>query len=262
MTDDALLALLGQAADAIAAALDATASWGLVADSRHQHHSDLTADQAALGVLLDAGLGVLSEESGLSFPDRDVVVVVDPLDGSTNAAQGLPWYATSLCAVDRHGPRVSLVRNLASGEQFTAIRGRGAALDGAPFHAAQQRAQRQGAAIDAPVALVDAVIGVSGLPRAQPGWRQFRALGAAALDLCAVACGRLDGFLDCSVDAHGVWDYLGGLLVCREAGISVVDACDRDLVVLDPAVRRTPVAAPPGLLEELVACWPAVAGIR
>jgi fructose-1,6-bisphosphatase/inositol monophosphatase family enzyme len=68
-----------------------------------------------------------------------------------------------------------------------------------------------------------------------------------------VAEGRLDGYVDCLDDAHGSWDYLGATLVCREAGASVVDAFDRDLVVLDHAARRTPVAAAtPALLDALV----------
>jgi 3'-phosphoadenosine 5'-phosphosulfate (PAPS) 3'-phosphatase len=104
--------------------------------------------------------------------------------------------------------------------------------------------------------LPTAIIGLSGHAAEHLGWRQFRALGALALDLCAVAQGRLDGFLDCSVDAHGVWDYLGGMLVCQEAGVTVVDARRRDLVVLDPGARRTPVAGSASLVEELVAAWP------
>ncbi len=85
------------------------------------------------------------------------------------------------------------------------------------------------------------------------GWRQFRALGAAALDLCAVACGLLDGYVDCLVDAHGSWDYLGGMLVCQEAGVTVGDAHGRDLVVLGHAERRTPVAAgTPELYGQLI----------
>ncbi len=91
--------------------------------------------------------------------------------------------------------------------------------------------------------LGQALVGVNGLPGRHLGWGQFRALGAAALDLCAVASGRLDAYLDCADDAHGPWDYLGGLLVCHEAGATVVDAFDRDLVVLEHAARRTPVAA-------------------
>ena len=73
-------------------------------------------------------------------------------------------------------------------------------------------------------------------------------MGASALDICAVASGSFDGFVDMSRDAHGVWDYLGALLVVEEAGGVVVDALGRDLVVLDHEVRRTPVAATNELL--------------
>jgi len=55
------------------------------------------------------------------------------------------------------------------------------------------------------------------------------------------------------VDAHGVWDYLGALLICSEAGVQVVDAQGRDLCVLDPDARRTPVAgADPALTDSLL----------
>ena len=68
-------------------------------------------------------------------------------------------------------------------------------------------------------------------------------MGAAALDLCAVAGGRFDAYLDCSPSAHGAWDYLGGMLVCQEAGALVVDAFDRPLATIDHGARRTPIAA-------------------
>ena len=82
----------------------------------------------------------------------------------------------------------------------------------------------------------------------------MRALGAAALDLCTVGAGRLDAYLDFRWNAHGPWDYLAGMLVCQEAGASVVDAFGRELVCLEHADRRTPLAAAtPELLAELVA---------
>ena len=86
------------------------------------------------------------------------------------------------------------------------------------------------------------------------GWRQMRSLGAAALDLCAVACGHLDAYIDCSNHAHSPWDYLGGALVCQEAGAVVADAFSRQLVLRSVTEKRTPVAAAtPSLLQELVA---------
>jgi myo-inositol-1(or 4)-monophosphatase len=247
------LALLHRAADAAVSALAALPDavgegvWQPVAPGAAQHRSDLTADEAVLAVLDAAGVGVLSEESGLRRPDATVVVVVDPLDGSTNAAHRLPWYATSLCAVDDHGPLAAVVHDHGSGRRYEAVRGGGARCDG-----------RTLAPRTTVPPLSAAVVALSGLPPAHLGWAQFRALGAAALDLCAVADGRLDAFVDCSIDAHGVWDYLGALLVCSEAGVPVVDRLDRDLVVLDPAARRTPVGAgDAALLDEVLAAYAA-----
>jgi fructose-1,6-bisphosphatase/inositol monophosphatase family enzyme len=231
-TDDReLLAVLHDAATAVRAALDAVPDWGLSGAIAGQHHSDLAADAAALDVLHAAGLAVLSEESGRTGGPADVVVVLDPLDGSTNAHRGIPWFATSLCAVDAAGPRAAVVVDQARGTRFDAVRGGGARRDREPIRASACSDMR------------DAVVGLSGLPATSFGWRQYRALGAAALDLCAVACGVLDAYVDCSVDAHGSWDYLGGALVCQEAGALVGDAFGRDLAVVDHGARRTPIAA-------------------
>ena len=242
LSDSQLVELLHEAAITVCQALERLDDWGLSGTRAGQHRSDLAADAAALAVLAAADVGVLSEESGLRAADRDVIVVVDPLDGSTNADRGLPWFATSLCAVDRDGPRVALVVDLPHGRTFSAVRGGGASVDGVPLEPTGCTAVAQ------------AVVGVSGLPPESLGWSQFRALGAIALDLCAVAEGTLDGYVDVSTpSAHGTWDYLGGALVCAEAGAVVVDALGRDLTVLDPAARRSPVAAgTPELLDTLV----------
>ncbi|MGH9212663.1 MAG: inositol monophosphatase family protein [Acidimicrobiales bacterium] len=234
LADGDLLDLLHDTATAIAATLDDLVDWGLAGTRAGQHHSDLAADAAALKVLGGADVGVLSEESGLHEPDRPVVVVVDPLDGSTNAARGIPWYGISLCAVDGDGPRVALVVDVPRGRRFQAVRGAGSSVDGVALR--PSGCTRLG----------QAVVGLSGFPARYLGWKQYRALGALALDLCAVAEGTLDAYIDCSVSAHGPWDYLGGLLICQEAGAVGGDAEGRDLssrAHLDPQVRRTPVAA-------------------
>jgi fructose-1,6-bisphosphatase/inositol monophosphatase family enzyme len=232
VTDEALLQLLDDAATAVHAAVSELTDWGLAGTRPHQYKCDLAADAAVLDVLGRADVGILSEESGLAHADRDVVVVVDPIDGSTNAAAGLPWFATSLCAVDRDGPLAAVVVNQATGTRYRAIRGAGATVDGA-----------RTAPLRTPE-LHDAFVGLSGLPDHHLGWRQFRALGAAALDMCAVAAGVLDAFIDCTkVSAHGPWDYMGALLICREAGAMVADRYGQDLVVLEHDARRAPIAA-------------------
>jgi len=237
-----ILGLLDAAVRAVRLALDGLDDWGPVGGRPGQYRCDLVADAAAVEVLVGAGLGVLSEESGLSFHDREMLVVVDPVDGSTNAARGLPWFATSLCALDVKGPLAAVVVNQATGEHFSAERGRGARRNGVAM------------APSGCVALGDAIVAVNSTPPEPLGWRQVRALGAAALDLCSVACGHLDAYIDCTVDTHGPWDYLGAMLVCQEAGASIVDLAGRDLVARRLDERRTPMAAAtPELLAQALA---------
>ena len=170
----------------------------------HQYRHDLVADAAALSVLRRAGLGVLSEESGVHEPGggdpgrarsggrldqrqpRHALVEHQPVRRSTPTGRGPRWWWTR--------PR---------GARFEAVRGGGARLDGRPI------------APSACTRLGEAVIGLNGYPRQYLGWKQFRALGATALDLCAVAAGILDGYVDCTRRGSAPWDYLG-----RDAGVS------------------------------------------
>ena len=243
MTPDELLAAFADAADA-----QRTALAGLTGIERRartdrlgQYHLDTVADAAVLPVLNALPVRVLSEESAWSGQDdADITVVVDPVDGSTNCSRGIPYWGISMCALDADGPWCALVENGATGARYTAVRGQGAWLDGESLHASEVTEMGR------------AVVAIVGMPPFEPPWRQFRSLGSAALGLCDVAAGGLDGLLDCTIDAHCPWDYLGGLLVCRESGAHVVDARDRDLDVADPAARRQPVAAgTPELLTAL-----------
>ena len=242
LNDNTLLELLHDTATVVRGALDNVTDWGLAGTRRGQHLSDIAADEAALAHLRAANVGIMSEESGPHDADKDIVVVVDPLDGSTNALHGVPWFATSLCAVDRDGPRAAVVVNQASGTRFEAVRGGGARRDGIPI------------VPSATEHLAEAIVGLTGYPSRHLGWRQFRAMGAAALDIAAVAAGVMDAYIDCTVGLHGPWDYLGGLLICREAGAHVVDGSGDELVTLDWTARRMPIAASTkALLDEVVA---------
>jgi fructose-1,6-bisphosphatase/inositol monophosphatase family enzyme len=240
--DDPALDVLHRVADEVGARLRATSEWALSGLREGQYAVDVAVDDIAVSILHDAGFAVLSEESGPSG-DGDRVVVIDPLDGSTNASRGIPWYATSLCVVDDRGPAVALVVNQASGARLEAVRGEGAWIG-------PRRLQTSGA-----VGIDGAVVGIAGVPPGgrTAGWWQFRALGAAALDLGLVAAGSFDGWIDLSDHAHGVWDYGGAALLVGEAGGAIADGLGRDLVVLDHAARRAPVAAAtPALLDVLL----------
>lgn len=245
------LSLLSDAAEAVARTLRGNVDLGPSGRRPGQYALDVSADEAALEVLLGAGVGVLSEESGFQRNGSDVVVVIDPVDGSTNASRGVPWFATSLCLVDRDGLATALVVNLATGTRYWAERGGGAWSDGVRL---------QGSGCDR---LGEAVIGMNGLPPSPIGSAQSRVLGAVALDLCAVAAGVLDGYVDCVVEAHGVWDHAAATLICGEAGVPVVDLWGRELVVLDHAARRTPIAGATGaVLDALLTSRRATAEAR
>ena len=261
MDDQSLLEVLAEAAAAVRSALDRLDDWRSAGSRPGQYRLDQIADVAALSVLHGAGFSVLSEESGLTRPSGGsapkgapmgnhvttgassgdgLMVVVDPVDGSTNASLGLPWFATSLCVLDGGGARTALVVNQATGVRFEAIRGGGARRDGHPIQPSGCRT------------ISEAVIGISGFPPSHPGWSQFRALGSAALDLCAVAEGVLDGYLLVGGSWLHAWDYLGGMLVCSEAGAAVGELYGNDLVTRDDSLRSPVAAATPDLLEELL----------
>jgi myo-inositol-1(or 4)-monophosphatase len=238
--DDSLLAICQQVADVVPRALADVEDRRAPGTRPGQYALDLAADRAVLEVLEEAGLGVLSEESGLHRPESPLMAVVDPVDGSTNASRGIPWYATSICVLDELGPRAAVVANLATGVRYHAVRGGGAWRDTtrvAPSDCTEMRR---------------AVVALSGYPRRHLGWAQFRALGSAALEMCAVADGLLDAF-SVGGRAHlAPWDYLGAMLLCTEAGATVIDLDGLDLVTTEFSARRAvAAAATPALMAEL-----------
>ena len=196
-----------------------------------QYAIDLVADAVALRHLRGTGLAVLSEESGRTGPtDAAITIVLDPVDGSSNAARDLPYWATSMCAVDEQGPLAATVVNQATAVACTAVRGAGAWREGRRL-------------VSSNVTRVDdAFVAFSGLPVGQLPWKQCRVLGSAALALTDVATGSLDAFMDAG-PWHAPWDYLGGAMLCREAGATVRDARRQRIDVVDGSVRRQLFAA-------------------
>ena len=242
-----LLDVLNAAADAAVEALAGCTDWGPTGRKHGQYGFDLAADAAATAVLRDGGLRVLSEESGLETGDGPVAVL-DPVDGSTNASRGIRYFATSICVVEGGAPAAAVVHDHGNGERFEAVNGGGAYRDGETLARREEKP------------LQSAVVAVNGQAPGWGGWAQVRTLGAAALELCAVADGRLDGYVDFSASGLGSWDYLGGLLVCWETGVGVVDGVGRPLVTTDHAARRTPIAGTPQLLENLLEAYGRLTG--
>lgn len=254
MDSDRILAVLDRAAARVAEVVNRTDRWHLTGDREGQYSFDVAADEAAREVLAEAGFGVYSEESGSHDPTREIQVVLDPVDGSTNAARGLPWYSTSFCALDSEGMAASLVLNLVNGKAYRAVRGRGATVDGRRLAPATGEDRGRGSGPSGQQSLGEATVGLTYIPPRHLGWRQYRVLGSIALDMCAVAEGVLDAYIDCTNEGHSTWDYLGAALVCAEAGVAMGEAWGRELLPGDLTERRYPVvAATPPLLAEVLA---------
>ena len=254
MNGDEILAVFDRAAAGVAEAVARIDGWEMTGDRDGQYSFDVAADEAAREVLADAGFGVFSEESGSHDLDRELLVVLDPVDGSSNAARGLPWFSTSLCAVDSQGLLAALVLNLVNGKAYRAVRGQGATVDGRPLAPASGQDRPRGSGPTGQQSLGAATVGLTYLPPRHLGWAQYRVLGSIALDLCAVAEGALDAYIDCTPEGHATWDYLGAALVCAEAGVAMAEAWGRPLLPDDLLETRYPVvAATPPLLTEVLA---------
>jgi myo-inositol-1(or 4)-monophosphatase len=110
--------------------VNAASDWSATGALRGQHFGDVVADNAALHILIDAGVNVFSEESGLLDQASPITAVLDPIDGSTNASRDIPLWTRAICLLQSGTPTVAVVR--LSGDQgvFTAVRGQGAAFNG------------------------------------------------------------------------------------------------------------------------------------
>ena len=143
--------------------------------------------------------------------------VFDPIDGTTNYAHGLPIFCASLALeIDGVG-QVAAVYDPNRRELFTAERGGGAFLNGRPIGVSSARALVDAMLVTGfPYDVHDRIDEIVGLFGAFVGRaRAVRRLGSAAIDLCYVAAGRLDGFWESDL---GPWDIAGGALIVAEAG--------------------------------------------
>jgi myo-inositol-1(or 4)-monophosphatase len=208
------------------------------------------ADRAAERSIIDGivaarpGDAVLGEESDARSGTSGVRWLVDPIDGTTNYVYGIPAYAVSIAA-ERDGQMVAgVVHDPVAGSTFAARRGAGATCNGAPI-ACSQRADLGTALVGTGFAyLAERRAQQAGvLLRVLPRVRDIRRMGSAALDLCSVACGRLDAYYERGLQP---WDLAAGWLIAVEAGAVV-----GDLRGGDPSGEHT-VAAPPALFGKLV----------
>jgi myo-inositol-1(or 4)-monophosphatase len=198
---------------------------------------------------------IIGEEGDDRHGSSDVRWLVDPIDGTVNFVYGLPQYAVSLAAAVGGETVAGFVINVASGERWGAARGVGAwrsfggerqqlvaaeppaaglahALVATGFHYVPEIRARQARAV----------------AELMPHIRDIRRFGSAALDLCALASGRVDAYVEQGLQP---WDLAAGVLICHEAGV-VVSGLDDHGGQSEPSERLV-MAASKGLAEEFFA---------
>lgn len=221
--DDLLTLATRLAREAGALALSMRA--GIRTESTKSSPTDVvTAADRAVERLLVNGIraarpddGLLGEEGAGRTGTSGLRWVVDPIDGTVNFLYGIPTYAVSIAAVVGGESVAGVVVNVQSGERFTATLGGGAFLDGERLEVRSE-----------PVPLSLRLVGTGFNYVAEIKSRQtvavsamlhevrdIRRIGSAALDLCAVACGRYDAYVE---EGLNPWDRAAGGLVATEAG--------------------------------------------
>ena len=165
---------------------------------------------------------ILAEESGLSTGDADHQWIIDPLDGTTNFAHQIGLFSISIAFALKGETVFGLVLNPMTGELFTAVKGRGASLNGKQIAVSKVMTVSESFLVTGfPYNLRDhfdpLMTRFSKCLKASQGVRR---LGSAAIDLCFIACGRFDGFWEQNLKP---WDTAAGELIAREAGAIVTD---------------------------------------
>jgi myo-inositol-1(or 4)-monophosphatase len=209
-------------------------------------------DRASERLIVDGVLearpddGIVGEEGTDRPGTSGVRWIVDPVDGTTNYLYGHPGFAVSIAAeIDGRGVVAGVVADPLHGDTYTATRGGGSyrneirlsgsaetrpghALVATGFSYEPERRERQAAV----------------LHHLLPRIRDIRRMGAAAVDLCSVAAGRVDAFYEKGLQP---WDYAAGALVAQEAGMTVGDLAG------NPTSTAFTLAAPPALFDAIAA---------
>jgi myo-inositol-1(or 4)-monophosphatase len=205
--------------------------------------TDLRAEERVRAILLDAtpAAGILAEEGGTTAPGARLQWVIDPLDGTINFIYGVPLFAVSVAAATDGEIVAGAVVDVLRGELFSAHRGGGARCDGVEISVSScsslpEALVTTGFSYSAELRDIQGEVAHRLLSRA----RDLRCFGSTAIELCWVACGRVDGYFQRDTE---IWDRAAGALIAEEAGAQVEMPCPEndDLVI----------AAGPAVFEEL-----------
>ncbi|TWT52204.1 Inositol-1-monophosphatase [Thalassoglobus neptunius] len=199
---------------------------------------------------------ILAEESenGLdSYSEADHLWIIDPLDGTTNFAHGIPHFAVSIAYYQRGVAKCGVVWNPAREELFCAVAGEGAWFQGEQMHVGTQTRMTDvliavGFYYDRGAMMRRTLRTIEGLFAEQI--RGIRRFGTASLDLCGVASGVYGGFVEYQL---APWDFAAGRLIVEEAGGKVTTSAGDDLPISVTSVLATNSVLHPAMLDVIAA---------
>ncbi len=218
--------------------------------------ADLGAEKIILTAIRDAfpDDAILSEEASPTLRSKADYLgplwIIDPVDGTTNFAQGHHQVGVSIAFAEGGETKVGVVAAPFLEETFTAIRGEGAWLNGKRIRVSAETNLRRGLiGTGFPYVRDNIAPLVKRLARVLSTCRDLRRLGAASLDLSWVACGRLEGFYETLMP----WDVAAGLLVAREAGAAIgrIDPLPPGTVLPEELCGEGIICACPGIFAAL-----------
>lgn len=195
------------------------------------------------------GYSFLGEEGGLDEKGSEFRWVVDPLDGTTNYSMKNPFFNVSIGLLKGGEPVLGVVFSPTQNELFTAVKGGGAFMNGRRIKVSAEADLSRAKVAFCHSRDKRSVEAISNIFHTMKSMNEtFRQLGAGALELAYVACGRVDAFL--SAGTHP-WDVAAGLLIVREAGGIVTDFSGKEYGMYSPDILASNGSVHPELLRVL-----------
>ena len=182
--------------------------------------------------------GILAEESGTHFSTSEYLWIIDPLDGTTNFVHGYPSFAISIGLFYKDEPIVAVVLEMPHIKLYSAIKGKGAWCEGSTIECSNTLSLQN--------SLLVTGFGYEHGLLWEKNMRIFkhftditqgvRRLGAASIDICHVAAGKVDGYWEFDLKP---WDMAAGILIAKESGCKVTSLDGRDHNIYDSSILIT-----------------------
>ncbi|KAF1078426.1 bifunctional fructose-bisphosphatase/inositol-phosphate phosphatase [Methanogenium sp. MK-MG] len=249
---DEITSAVSDAIGDMAGTPDAGVTVDMGADGTPTKAIDKKAEDVILSYLRDSEAcgEVISEEAGrCRISDADGLIILDPIDGTYNAIHGIPYYAISAAYMQDGEVMAAYISNLGHHEVFTAKKDHGAFLNGKPI-----RVSDVDTLDTATLSLYGKRDDTRQFMRITSKIRRWRHLGASALELAYIGCGRIDGF----VDMRGTLRYTdaaAGILICEEAGGRATSVSGEQIEFSEDVREGRALIATNGLLQdEIISC--------